>query len=90
MKKYYRTRKDNFAGGVLGGLGVFLNFDPLLLRIAFTYALFLGGEPIARIIIPAYLALWFFAPAEPAPVNEYIDAEEVEEGILRDEETEKP
>jgi phage shock protein PspC (stress-responsive transcriptional regulator) len=90
MKKYYRTRKDNFVGGVMGGLGVFLNFDPLLLRLAFLYALVMGGEPIARFAIPAYLALWFFAPMESVVEEHELDFEDAEAEDVTEEKTTKP
>ncbi|HXF48860.1 MAG TPA: PspC domain-containing protein [Verrucomicrobiae bacterium] len=59
MRKLYRSEKDKWIGGVLGGLGEYLGVDSTLLRLAFiVFCLATGGVPgiigyiLAVIIIP--------------------------------------
>lgn len=35
MKKLYRSRSDRYIGGVCGGIGEYLNIDPVIIRILF-------------------------------------------------------
>ena len=58
MKKLYKSSSNKVIFGVLGGLGEFLNIDPIILRIIYV-ALALGSTStffivyiIANIIIP--------------------------------------
>lgn len=59
MRKLYRSEKDKWIAGVLGGLGAYLGVDAILLRLAFiVFCLATGGVPgiigyiLAVIIIP--------------------------------------
>jgi len=59
MRKLYRSQKDKWIAGVLGGLGEYLGVDATLLRLAFiVFCLATGGVPgiigyiLAVIIIP--------------------------------------
>lgn len=59
MRKLYRSEKDKWIGGILGGLGEYLGMDSTLLRLAFiVFCLATGGVPgiigyiLAVIIIP--------------------------------------
>ena len=59
MRKLYRSEKDKWIAGVLGGLGEYLGVDATLLRLAFiVFCLATGGVPgiigyiLAVIIIP--------------------------------------
>ncbi len=59
MPKLYRSEKDKWIAGVLGGLGEYLGVDATLLRLAFiVFCLATGGVPgiigyiLAVIIIP--------------------------------------
>ena len=59
MRKLYRSEKNKWIAGVLGGLGEYLGVDATLLRLAFiVFCLATGGVPgiigyiLAVIIIP--------------------------------------
>jgi phage shock protein PspC (stress-responsive transcriptional regulator) len=41
-KRFFRHPEDKWVGGVLGGLGAYLNIDPLILRLIYLVFLFLG------------------------------------------------
>lgn len=57
-KRLFRDTDDRWLGGVLGGLGAYINTDPLWLRIAFILLVVLGmGSPIL-----IYLILWVLVP----------------------------
>jgi phage shock protein PspC (stress-responsive transcriptional regulator) len=62
--RLYRSRDDKWIGGVLGGLGRYLNVDPLLLRIAVLVLAVLGAGGI----VIAYIVMWIIVPEEPLPV----------------------
>jgi phage shock protein C len=62
--RLYRSRDDRWLGGVLGGLGVYLGIDPLVLRIAVILLTVLG----AGILVPAYIVMWIVVPEEPPSV----------------------
>lgn len=57
--KLYRSLSDRMVGGVCGGLGVFLNIDPIFVRLLFLLLLF--GTDFGFI---AYLLLWILIPEE--------------------------
>jgi phage shock protein PspC (stress-responsive transcriptional regulator) len=50
-------------GGVCGGLGRYLNVDPILFRLLFVLALIIGGSGFL-----VYVILWIVIPEEKAPV----------------------
>ncbi len=59
MRKLYRSEKDKWIAGVLGGLGEYLGLDPTILRIAYIiFSIASGGFPgivgyvLAIIVIP--------------------------------------
>lgn len=51
-------------GGVCGGLGEFLQLDPLLFRVAFVVFAFVGGLGIL-----IYLVLWLVIPGPAVPLQ---------------------
>jgi phage shock protein PspC (stress-responsive transcriptional regulator) len=59
--RLYRSRTDRLLGGVLGGMGVFLGIDPLVLRLAVVLLTFMG----AGLLVPAYIVMWVLVPEEP-------------------------
>jgi phage shock protein C len=89
-KKLYRSRSDRMIGGVCGGLGAYLNTDPVWIRLLFVILLFATGFGFW-----AYLILWIIMPAEKdvgrapgetvqANVQEMADrARELGEGLQR-------
>ena len=60
MKKLYRSRREKVFGGVCGGLGVYFDIDPVLVRIIFVVAGLFHGLGII-----AYVLLWIIIPEEP-------------------------
>jgi phage shock protein PspC (stress-responsive transcriptional regulator) len=59
--RLYRSRTDKMLGGVLGGLGVYLGIDPLVLRIAVVLLTIMG----AGALVVAYIVMWVLVPEEP-------------------------
>jgi phage shock protein PspC (stress-responsive transcriptional regulator) len=60
-KKLYRSRQYRMIGGVCGGLGVYFEMDPTLLRVLFVLATIFGfGSAIL-----VYLILLIVVPEEP-------------------------
>lgn len=60
MKRLYRSETDKKIGGVCGGLAVYFNIDPTVVRIIFVLLLLPGGLPG---LLP-YLIMWFVLPTE--------------------------
>ncbi len=60
--RLYRSRKDSVIGGVCGGLGEYLNTDPILFRVLFAVVFFVGGTGLL-----AYIILWIVIPLEEIP-----------------------
>jgi phage shock protein PspC (stress-responsive transcriptional regulator) len=61
MKRIYRERFDKKIGGVCGGLGQYMRFDPSIIRLIFLLlAIFTGG-----LFILVYLLLWLIFPIGP-------------------------
>lgn len=58
--RLYRSRKNSMIGGVCGGLGNYLNVDPILFRVLFVLALIIGGSGLL-----VYIILWIVIPEEP-------------------------
>lgn len=54
-----RRSTDRVIGGVAGGLGDYLNVDPLLIRIGFVGLIIFGGAGLVL-----YLIAWLLLPAE--------------------------
>lgn len=62
-KRLYRSRTDAMIGGVCGGLGTYLNVDPILFRLLFVLALIIGGSGLL-----VYIILWIVIPEEQIPI----------------------
>jgi phage shock protein C len=60
-KRLYRSRKDRILGGVCGGMGNYLNLDPVLVRVIWAALLFAAGVGFL-----AYIIAWIIVPEEPA------------------------
>ncbi len=57
VKKIYRSKKNRIIGGVCGGIGEYLNVDPVLIRLIWVIAALMWGTGIlayliALVIIP--------------------------------------
>lgn len=57
QRRLYRSRTDRVIAGVCGGLGEYLNTDPVIFRVLFAVGVLVGG---GGLII--YLVLWIVAP----------------------------
>lgn len=57
MKKLYRSSEDSRIAGVCGGLAVYFDIDPTLVRILFLAALLLAGSTFW-----VYIVIWLIAP----------------------------
>jgi len=55
------SRVDRKIAGVCGGLGEWLDVDPVFLRVAFVLLALVGGLGIV-----VYIVLWLFVPRAPA------------------------
>jgi len=63
QSRLYRSQSDNVIGGVCGGLGGYLNTDPLVFRILFAVAFFVGGSGLL-----IYIIFWIIIPEEEIPI----------------------
>jgi phage shock protein PspC (stress-responsive transcriptional regulator) len=57
--RLYRSTTDKVIGGVCGGLGNYLNIDPVIVRILFVLLAIFGGSGIL-----VYIILWIVIPEE--------------------------
>lgn len=71
VRRLRRIRNGKVLAGVAGGLGAYLNVDPVVIRIAFIALSFFGGFGVF-----VYLLAWVTVPAEDA-------GESLVEGWLR-------
>ncbi len=62
MKRLYRSRENRLIAGVCGGIGTYLNVDPVMIRVIAIFLLFLGGGGII-----AYIIAILIIPLEPDP-----------------------
>jgi phage shock protein C len=58
-KKLFRSRSDRMLGGVCGGLSVYLDIDPSLIRIFFVIL-----AASSTLGVPLYLILWLILSTE--------------------------
>lgn len=70
-KKLYRSKSDRIIAGVCGGLGRYLEIDPIFFRLAFVLLTFFGGLGIL-----IYLIMFLIVPeegelAEPISSEDY-------------------
>ncbi len=59
-KRLYRSRTNKMLGGVCGGLGIYFDIDPVLVRVIFVAGTFVTGVGLL-----AYILLWIIVPFEP-------------------------
>jgi phage shock protein PspC (stress-responsive transcriptional regulator) len=60
--RFRRTDRDKVVAGVAGGLGRYLGVDPVIVRLLFAVAVFVGG-----IGIVAYVLAWVIVPSDDDP-----------------------
>ncbi|HET54179.1 MAG TPA: PspC domain-containing protein [Ignavibacteria bacterium] len=59
-ERLYRSRTKKVIGGVAGGLGDYLNIDPVLIRVLFVIITLINGLGILL-----YIILWIVVQEEP-------------------------
>ena len=64
-KKLYKSRTNKYIGGVCGGIGEYLDFDPTLIRLITVLGSFASSGLLALI----YILFCFILPYEP--INPY-------------------
>jgi len=66
-KRLYRSRDESRLAGVCGGLGAYMDLDPVFVRV-----IWVVGTCITGFIpgIVAYLLAWIIMPEQPLPVVE--------------------
>ena len=77
IKRLYRSSTEARLAGVCGGLGRYLSFDPVIVRLLWVGITCLTG------VIPgvlAYLAAWVIVPLELQPVQAQKPVEQPNEG----------
>ena len=62
FKRLFRSRTETRLAGVCGGIGVFFNIDPVLIRLAWVF-----GTAISGVVpgILAYFVAWLIVPEAP-------------------------
>ena len=56
MKRLYRNKEEGKIAGVCAGIGDYFEIDPVIIRLVFLLALFLGAGLIV------YLIAWVIIP----------------------------
>jgi phage shock protein PspC (stress-responsive transcriptional regulator) len=56
-KRLYRIKENSVFGGVCGGLGIYFNIDPILIRLIFVLSVLLFGSGTL-----VYIVLWIIIP----------------------------
>jgi len=59
-KRLMRSTTDKKLAGVCGGLGAYFDVDPMIIRLCWLLAVFLGGTGLL-----AYVVLWIVLPLSP-------------------------
>ena len=59
-RRLYRSRADRVIAGVCGGLGRYLEMDPVVIRVVWAVLVVVAGVGIL-----AYLLAWLIVPNEP-------------------------
>ncbi len=62
MKRLYRSRTEVLLAGVCGGVGLYIQMDPVIVRL-----IWVGVTCVTGFIpgIVAYLVAWLIVPREP-------------------------
>lgn len=82
MKKLYRSKTNKTFTGLLGGIGEYLNIDPVIIRIIFIFLLIVSGVWPAILV---YILGWLVVPlpsdvqGETPPIQDTEPKEETKE-----------
>ena len=63
-KRLYRQPKDKMIGGICTGMGEYFDIDPVIVRVLFVIALFLGTMGFWL-----YMILWIIVPKYPTTLT---------------------
>ena len=58
MKRLHRNKQDGKIAGICSGIGDYFDIDPVIVRLLFLLALFLGGGLIV------YIIAWIIIPVK--------------------------
>tara|TARA_B100000686_G_C16102302_1_gene623840 strand:+ start:245 stop:424 length:180 start_codon:yes stop_codon:yes gene_type:complete len=58
MKRLHRNKKNGKIAGICSGIGDYFDIDPVIVRLLFLLALFLGGGLIV------YIIAWIIIPTK--------------------------
>ena len=58
MKRLHRNKKNGKIAGICAGIGDYFDIDPVIVRLLFLLALFLGGGLIV------YIIAWIIVPVK--------------------------
>lgn len=61
VKRLYRSMLNRWIAGVCGGIGEYLDIDPLIIRLLLLILVFLGGSGII-----IYIVAWIMMPLNPS------------------------
>ncbi|MEZ5084452.1 MAG: PspC domain-containing protein [Bacteroidales bacterium] len=75
--RLYRSQSDSVIAGVCGGLGNYLNIDPVVFRVLFVVAILVGGSGLL-----VYIILWIIIPQENVS---FINSKTANNDIMTDE-----
>ena len=62
VKKLYRSKENRIIAGILGGIGEYLNVDPVVVRVV--YIIFMAMSGFFPLIL-AYILLLLVIPEKP-------------------------
>lgn len=60
VRRLYRSGKDKIIAGVCGGLGEYLNVDPVIIRLLWATSIFIYGTGLLL-----YIIAWIIIPRNP-------------------------
>ncbi|PKL60007.1 MAG: hypothetical protein CVV33_04895 [Methanomicrobiales archaeon HGW-Methanomicrobiales-4] len=63
-KRIFRSRNDKLLAGICGGLGKYLDIDPVFIRILFIILVLSVGSGIL-----IYILAWILIPLEPEDIE---------------------
>ena len=61
IKRLYRSGKDKVIAGVCGGIGEYLNVDPVIIRLIWAVSVLFYGTGLLL-----YIIAWIIIPRNPA------------------------
>lgn len=81
MKKLHRSKTNKTFTGLLGGIGEYLDIDPVIIRIIFIFLLIVSGIWPAVLV---YILGWLVVPLSPEHIDEHKEGGVDEQGAPKD------